>query len=125
MNDGISNEQLARLRDHFQLCNDIDCPVCQLYGEGVNTLNRAWKKLKEGYLIVKIIHSEDFKQRDITEILDSKLIQSMTKYKADTAHIVDFESEVEIEGKKYPGIIMLEHSSKPYVKKLLEEIKGD
>jgi hypothetical protein len=56
-------------------------------------------------------------------VINSELIQAMIKYKADTAHVLDFDSEIEIKGKKYPGIILLEHSDDPYVKKLLEDLK--
>ena len=52
---GVTNDQLARLSDHFQLCNNVDCPVCKLYGEGINKLTEAWSKLSKGYLIVKIM----------------------------------------------------------------------
>lgn len=55
ISDSVTNEQLDRLRDHFQLCNDIECPVCKLYGDGANKLSKAWSKLSKGYLIVKIV----------------------------------------------------------------------
>lgn len=57
--DNITNEQMARLQDHFQLCNTIDCPACKLYGEGVKKFAEAWDALKKGFLVVKIVTPVD------------------------------------------------------------------
>ena len=55
IHDYIEKEELRRLQDHFFVCNDIDCPVCELFGEAINKLSKAYDKLQKGYLIVKIV----------------------------------------------------------------------
>ena len=53
--DNISRKGKERLQDHFFLCNDTECEVCQLFGEGVAKLSEAWQKLKATKLVIKII----------------------------------------------------------------------
>jgi len=41
--DEVSGDNMKRLQAHFNLCNSVECPVCQLFGEGVSKLAEAVK----------------------------------------------------------------------------------